>query len=144
MKKILAIVVLCMCAAVVFAGPHHGRGGHHHHGGHHGHYRGNDGVRLAADITSIVANGINILNGITYPVRTVVATPAPVYQQPVIVPQPVYVQPQPVVVPQPAPTVYYPPQPIYTQPVYRYPAPAPRPVYYRNVYIEKGYAPVLY
>ena len=147
MKKILTIVVLCMCTAVVFAGPHHGRGGHHR-GGHHGHYRGNDGVWLAAGITNIVANGIQILNGIAYPRTTVVATPAPVYQQPVVVPQPVYqqpvyVQPQPVV-PQPAPAVYYPPQPVYTQPVYRYPAPAPRPVYYRNVYIEKGYAPVIY
>lgn len=142
MKKILAIVVLCMCTAVAFAGPHHGR---HHGGRHHGHHHGNDGIWLAAGITSIVANGIQILNGIAYPVRTVVA---PAYQQPVVVPQPVYqqpvyVQPQPVV-PQPAPAVYYPPQPVYTQPVYRYPAPAPRPVYYRNVYIEKGYAPVMY
>lgn len=138
MKKILAIVVLCMCTAVVFAGPHHGRR-------HHGHHHGSDGIWLAAGITDIVANGIQILNGITCPVRTVVT---PVYQQPVVVPQPVYqqpvyVQPQPVVT-QPAPAVYYPPQPVYTQPVYRYPAPAPRPVYYRNVYIEKGYAPVMY
>ena len=132
MKKILAIVVLCMCTAVVFAGPHHGR---RHHGGHHGYYRGNDGVWLAAGITNIVANGLQILNGITYP-RTTVITPAPVYQQSVVVPQPVVVPP--------APAVYYQPQPVYTQPVYRYPAPCPRPVYYRNVYIEKGYAPVLY
>ena len=144
MKKILAIVVLCLCTAVVFAGPHGGRGpgrGPHHGGHHHG---GSDGVWLAAGITNIVANGLQIFNGIVYPRTTVVATPAPVvvpaqpvYQQPVYVPQ------QPVVVPPPAP-VYYPPQPVYTQPVYRYPAPASRPVYYRNVYIEKGYAPVLY
>ena len=138
MKKILTIVVLCMCTAVVFAGPQRGRGGHR------GCFRGNDGVWLAAGITGIVANGIQILNGIAYP-RTTVVTPAPVYQQPVVVPQPVYQQqvvpPQSMIIPQP---VYqHQQQVIVPTQLMVVPQPAPA-VYYRNVYIEKGYAPVLY
>lgn len=124
MKKLLAIVVVCFCACVVFAGPHHhGRGPaprgyhHYHHWGHHG----NDGVWLAAGITNIVANGLHIINEVAAPRRTVVVpatpavvtTPAPVYTEPVYYPQPRYVAP--------ARAIYYPP-------VYRYPAPAPQRV----------------
>lgn len=132
MKKLLAIVVVCFCACAVFAGPHHGRGpaprGHyHHHSGHHG----SDGVWLAAGITSIVANGLHIINDVAAPRRTVVVpatptvvtTPAPVYTEPVYYPQPRYVAP--------APAVYYPPAPVYTRPVYRYPAPQ-RVIIYDN------------
>ena len=130
MKKLLAIVVVCFCACAVFAGPHHGGRGpapRGHHGGHHG----NDDVWLAAGITSIVANGIQILNGVAVPQRTVVVpaapavvpapAPAPVYTEPV------YYQPRPRYV-APAPAVYYPPAPVYTRPVYYHPAPAPRHV----------------
>ena len=97
MKKFL-VITLCLCTVAAFArGPHHGR--HHHH-------RGHDGVWLAAGITSIVANGIGILNAVSSP-RYV--TTAPVVQTPVIVPQtvnpkieytvPQVVYPQPVAVP---------------------------------------------
>ena len=89
MKKFL-VVIICLCTAATFArGSHHGR--HHHH-------RGHDGVWLATGITSIVANGIGILNAISSP-RYV--TTAPVVQTPVIVPQAVYPQvecPQPQIV----------------------------------------------
>ena len=55
MKKFL-VITICLCTVAAFArGPHHGR--HHHH-------RGHDGVWLAAGITSIVANGIGILNAV--------------------------------------------------------------------------------
>ena len=65
MKKFL-VIVMCLCTVAAFArGPHHGR--HHHH-------RGHDGVWLAAGITSIVANGISILNAVTTP-RYVAPTP---------------------------------------------------------------------
>ena len=97
MKKFL-VIIICLCTVAAFArGPHHGR--HHHH-------RGHDGVWLAAGITSIVANGIGILNAVSSP-RYV--TTAPVVQTPVIVPQtvnpkieytvPQVVYPQPVAVP---------------------------------------------
>ena len=80
MKKFL-VIVMCLCTAVAFArGPHHGR--HHHH-------RGHDGVWLAAGITSIVANGIGILNAVTTP-RCV--APTPVVTTPVVVPEAVYPQ----------------------------------------------------
>ena len=97
MKKFL-VIIICLCTVAAFArGPHHGR--HHHH-------RGHDGVWLAAGITTIVANGIGILNAVSSP-RYV--TTAPVVQTPVIVPQtvnpkieytvPQVVYPQPVAVP---------------------------------------------
>ena len=129
MKKFTLIAVMLIAGVAVFAGPHH-RGGHHR--GHH-HRRGGDGVWLAAGITGIVANGLQIVNTITQP-RVVVGQPVvttpivttPVVEQPVVVPapQPVVVQPAPVVVPAPQP-VYYQPRVIYTQPVYRYAVPAP-------------------
>ena len=97
MKKFL-VITLCLCTVAAFArGPQPGR--HHHH-------RGHDGVWLAAGITSIVANGIGILNAVSSP-RYV--TTAPIVQTPVIVPQtvnpkieytvPQVVYPQPVAVP---------------------------------------------
>lgn len=97
MKKFL-VIVMCLCTVAAFArGPHHGR--HHHH-------RGHDGVWLAAGITSIVANGISILNAVTTP-RYV--APTPVVTTSVVVPQtvnpqieytaPQVVYPQPVAVP---------------------------------------------
>ena len=97
MKKFL-VVFICLCTVAAFArGPHHGR--HHHH-------RGHDGVWLAAGITSIVANGISILNAVTTP-RYV--APTPVVTTSVVVPQtvnpqieytaPQVVYPQPVAVP---------------------------------------------
>ena len=81
MKKFL-VITICLCAAAVFArGPHHR--GHRHH-------RGGDGVWLAAGITGIVANSINILNAVTTPryVAPVVTTPPAV--QPVTVTQHCY------------------------------------------------------
>lgn len=124
MKKFTLIVVLLLAGIAVFAGPHH-------RGGYRGGRRGNDGVWLAAGITSIVANGLHIVNAVTAP-RAVVATPTPapvvtyqqpVYQQPVVQPalQPVYYQ-----------------QPVYTQPVVQYQPvyapPVPVVTRYRTVY----------
>ena len=96
MKKFL-VIVMCLCSAVAFARPPHGG----HHGRHH--HRGNDGVWLAAGITSIVANGISILNAVSSP-RYV--SPAPVVQTPVVVPHAVYPQVE-----------YTPPQTVYPQSV---------------------------
>jgi hypothetical protein len=80
MKKCF-IIAICLCSILAFArSPHHGW---------HRHHRGGDGVWLAAGITGIVANSINILNAVTTP-RYVV--PAPVSAPPVIVPQTVYPQ----------------------------------------------------
>lgn len=126
MKKLLAIVVVCFCACAVFAGPHHGRGPaprgyhHYHHGGHHG----NDGVWLAAGITNIVANGLQILNTVAVPAQRTVVVPAPAQ----VYTEPVYYQPRPRYV-APAPAVYYPPAPVYTRPVYYHPAPRPVIIY---------------
>ena len=78
MKKFL-VIVMCLCTAVAFARPPHGG----HHGRHH-HHRGNDGVWLAAGITSIVANSIGILNTVTAPryvASVAVAVPQTVYPQ---------------------------------------------------------------
>ena len=78
MKKFL-VIVMCLCTAVAFARPPHGG----HHGRHH-HLRGNDGVWLAAGITSIVANSIGILNTVTAPryvAPVAVAVPQTVYPQ---------------------------------------------------------------
>ena len=73
MKKCF-IIAMCLCSTLAFArSPHHGW---------HRHHRGGDGVWLAAGITGIVANGINIINAVTTPryvapIRTdpVVTTP---------------------------------------------------------------------
>ena len=101
MKKFL-VVIICLCTVAAFArGPHHGL--HHHH-------RGHDGVWLAAGITSIVANGIGILNAVTTPRY---AAPTPVVTTPVVVPKAVYPQ-----VEYTAPQVVY-PQPV-AVPVRRY------------------------
>ena len=99
MKKCF-IIAMCLCSILAFArSPHRG---HHHH-------RGGDGVWLAAGITGIVANGINILNAVSSP-RYV---PAPVVTTPVVVPQTVYPQVE-----------YLQPQVVYPQavgvPPYRY------------------------
>ena len=78
MKKFL-VIVMCLCTAVAFARPPHGG----HHGRHH-HHRGNDGVWLAAGITSIVANSIDLLNTVTAPryvAPVAVAVPQTVYPQ---------------------------------------------------------------
>ena len=81
MKKCF-IIAMCLCSTLAFArSPHHR--GHHHH-------RGGDGVWLAAGITGIVANSINILNAVTTP-RYV----APIRTAPVVTTAPA-VQPVPV------------------------------------------------
>ena len=69
MKKCF-IIAMCLCSTLAFArSPHHR--GHHHH-------RGGDGVWLAAGITGIVANGINIINAVTTPRYVVPFRTAPV------------------------------------------------------------------
>ena len=100
MKKCF-IIAMCLCSTLAFArSPHHGW---------HRHHRGGDGVWLAAGITGIVANSINILNAVSSP-RYV---PAPVVTTPVVVPQTVYPQVE-----------YVQPQVVYPQavgvPPYRY------------------------
>ena len=159
MKKILTIVVVCFCACAVFAGPHGGpRGGRYYRGGCGG--PPNSGVWLAAGITSIVANGLNIIGSLVTPVvaaQVVPVAPAVVPTTPVVpvVPQPVVVPQQPIVpvVTPPVPPVY-PAAPVVTPPVYPYPQmypPAyggygyPPPVVpgYRP-YINKGYYPLMY
>ena len=100
MKKCF-IIAICLCSILAFArSPHHGW---------HRHHRCGDGVWLAAGITGIVANGINILNAVSSP-RYV---PAPVVTTPVVVPQTVYPQVE-----------YVQPQVVYPQavgvPPYRY------------------------
>lgn len=82
MKKCF-IIAICLCSVLAFArGPHRG---HHYHR----HHRGNDGVWLAAGITSIVANGINILNTVIVPRHV---APAPVATPTPVVPQIIYPQ----------------------------------------------------
>ena len=86
MKKCF-IIAMCLCTTLAFARSPHHRG--------HRHHRGGDGVWLAAGITGIVANSINILNAVTTPryvapIRTapvVTTTPA---VQPVTVSQHCY------------------------------------------------------
>ena len=71
MKKCLVVMVVAMGIGLV-AGPPPPH--HHHHG------RG--GVGLAADIVSIVANGVVIANGLQYQQPVYVApAPQPVYYQ---------------------------------------------------------------
>lgn len=95
MKKFLIVLFIVSSMVTTFAGP-----SHHHHGGYRGpgcppppppgryyggcYYR-NDGVRLAADIVSLVGAGLSILN----PRPVIVTTPAQsVIQQPVVIEQP--------------------------------------------------------
>ena len=95
MKKLILIVTVCICSIEVFAGPpHHGgwHGGPRYYGGGWG--RGNDGVWLAAGITSIVANGLAIANNVVgYPryAAPVIAAPRPVYYNPPVRSEVVYV-----------------------------------------------------
>lgn len=58
MKKCF-IIAMCLCTTLAFARSPHHRG--------HRQHRGGDGVWLAAGITGIVANSINILNAVTTP-----------------------------------------------------------------------------
>ena len=97
MKKFI-VITICLCTVAAFArGPHHGR---------HRHHRGHGSVWLAAGITSVVANGIGILNAVSSPHYV---APAPIVTTPVVVPQAVYPQ---VVYPQ---TVGVPPYRYYEQ-----------------------------
>ena len=83
MKKCF-IIAMCLCSILAFArSPHHGW---------HRHHRGGDGVWLAAGITGIVANSINILNAVTTPkyvapIRTAPVVTTPPAVQPVTVTQ---------------------------------------------------------
>ena len=123
MKKCFLIGCLICCAFLAFGGspggapPRHSGPGPHHHG------HGSDGVRLAADITAIVANSLGILNELAAPRSYYVAPAAP------CVTTPVYVQPVPVYAEPVCPV------PVYRAPVYRVPggrpaAPPPRRWYY--------------
>ena len=86
MKKYF-IIAICLCSILAFArSPHHGW---------HRHHRGGDGVWLAAGITGIVANSINILNAVTTPryvapIRTAPVVTTPPAVQPVTVSQHCY------------------------------------------------------
>ena len=73
MKKCF-IIAMCLCTTLAFARSPHHRG--------HRHHRGGDGVWLAAGITGIVANGINILNAVTTPRYVVPFRTAPVVTTP--------------------------------------------------------------
>ena len=81
MKKCF-IIAMCLCTTLAFARSPHHRG--------HRHHRGGDGVWLAAGITGIVANSINILNAVTTPryvapIRTAPVVTTPPAVQPVTV-----------------------------------------------------------
>ena len=96
MKKGLLIVCLIGSALLAFGGPPGGAPPRHGGGPgprHHGH--GSDGVRLAADITAIVANGLRIVNEAVAPRSYYVAPAAPCVTPPVYVrpPDRVYVVP---------------------------------------------------
>ena len=73
MKKCF-IIAMCLCTTLAFARSPHHRG--------HRHHRGGDGVWLAAGITGIVANGINIINAVTTPRYVVPFRTAPVVTTP--------------------------------------------------------------
>ena len=73
MKKCF-IIAMCLCTTLAFARSPHHRG--------HRHHRGGDGVWLAAGITGIVANGINIINAVTTPRYTDPIRTAPVVTTP--------------------------------------------------------------
>ncbi len=102
MKKIMFVICGLIIGMSLIAGPP--RGGRHRGGcggWHHHHHGGPSGLRTAADIVSICANGLYIANQlggrsyyynqpVYYSQPVVQYYPQPVYQQPV------YVQPQPV------------------------------------------------
>ena len=73
MKKCF-IIAMCLCSTLAFARSPHHRG--------HRHHRGGDGVWLAAGITGIVANSINILNAVTTPRYVAPIRTAPVVTTP--------------------------------------------------------------
>ena len=86
MKKCF-IIAMCLCTTLAFARSPHHRG--------HRQHRGGDGVWLAAGITGIVANSINILNAVTTPryvapIRTAPVVTTPPAVQPVTVSQHCY------------------------------------------------------
>ena len=118
MKKGLLIVCLIGSALLAFGGPPGGAPPRHGGPGPRHHRHGGDGVRLAADITAIVANSLGILNELAAPRSFCVAPAAP------CVTTPVYVQPVPVYA-----------EPVCPVPVYRVPggrpsAPPPARWYY--------------
>ena len=88
MKKGLLIVCLIGSAFLAFGGPPGGAPPRHGGPGPRHHRHGGDGVRLAADITAIVANSLGILNELAAPRSYCVAPAAP------CVTTPVYVQPR--------------------------------------------------
>lgn len=123
MKKGLLIVCLIGSALLAFGGPPGGAPPRHGDPGPRHHRHGGDGVRLAADITAIVANSLGILNELAAPRSYCVAPAAP------CVTTPVYVQPVPVYAEPVCPV------PVYRTPVYRVPggrpsAPPPARWYY--------------
>lgn len=114
MKKFL-VIAMCLCVVAAFARPVYGK----YHGRNHlppSYQRGNDGVWLAAGITSIVANGIAIINAVTAPHYV---TPAPAVTVPAA---------PPVVIPQ----AVDPQVPIVTQAVYPQVAEVPAYRYYEQ------------
>lgn len=62
--KITVVAAVTFTAAGAFAGPRH----------HNKHHKGNDGVRLAADIINLVDSSLRLLTGTP---RTVVVAPQP-------------------------------------------------------------------
>ncbi len=97
-KSLVAVFAVFGLSVSVFAGPHHNPGPRRppH----------NDGVRLAADIVSIVGNVLT-LNAIYNNPNTVFVHPAPtIVPSPVVVQSPVVIQPPVVVRP---PVVAHPP-----------------------------------
>ena len=68
MKIALVLGIAAICTVPAMAGPHHGRGAHH---------RGNDGVRLAANIIGLVNTALRAPAAVVTP-PPVVVTPPPV------------------------------------------------------------------
>lgn len=110
-KVIIAVLIGCVGITTVYGRPHH------HHPNH---YKGQDGVRLAAGIINCVGNVLTILN----PPQVIVAPPP-------VVPTPVVVAPPPV------PAVVAPPPPVVVTPVVTYP-----PRYHRVVVPKHMHGPV--
>ncbi|MBQ9753145.1 MAG: hypothetical protein IJV93_00160 [Lentisphaeria bacterium] len=68
MKIALVLGIAAICTVPAMAGPHHGRGAHH---------RGNDGVRLAANIIGLVNTALRAPAAVVTP-PPVLVTPPPV------------------------------------------------------------------